>query len=92
MGIFNLTDDSFYHSYYKNNEKNIDNIIEKIIAEKNNFDILDFGGESTRPYAKFIDEKIEIERVIPIIKKIKNIPEMKDKIISLDTRKVKKFT
>ncbi len=47
-------------------------------------DIIDVGGESTRPGSRYIDAKEEIKRVVPIIKKIRaysNIP------ISVDTRK-----
>ena len=47
-------------------------------------DIIDVGGESTRPGSGYIDAKEEIKRVVPVIKKIRaysNIP------ISVDTRK-----
>jgi len=48
-------------------------------------DILDIGGESTRPGARLITAEEEIERVVPVIEAIlKNFP---DTIISLDTSK-----
>jgi dihydropteroate synthase len=84
MGILNVTPDSFSDGgkYDK-----IDLAFEharKLIAD--GADILDIGGESTRPgYAKISDEE-EIERVIPIIEKISK--EL-DIIISIDTYKYK---
>lgn len=47
-------------------------------------DIIDIGGESTRPGSRYIDAKEEIKRVIPVIKKIR---EVSDIPISVDTRK-----
>lgn len=47
-------------------------------------DILDIGGESTRPGSKLISVEEEIERIVPVIKAIKS--EM-DVIISVDTWK-----
>ena len=47
-------------------------------------DIIDIGGESTRPGGAPVSESVEIERVIPIIKTLKervNLP------LSLDTSK-----
>ena len=47
-------------------------------------DIIDIGGESTRPGSSYIDAKEEIKRIVPVIKKIRaysGIP------ISVDTRK-----
>ena len=47
-------------------------------------DIIDIGGESTRPGSRYIDAKEEIRRVIPVIKKIRRFS---DRPISVDTRK-----
>ncbi len=47
-------------------------------------DIIDIGGESTRPGSRYIDAKEEIRRVIPVIKKIRRFSDMP---ISVDTRK-----
>ena len=49
-------------------------------------DIIDIGGESTRPGAEYVTEEEEIKRVVPIIKAIK---EQLDVIISIDTYKSK---
>ncbi len=47
-------------------------------------DILDVGGESTRPGSKYVDQAQELERTIPLIKAIR---EISDKPISIDTNK-----
>ncbi|HPP86835.1 MAG TPA: dihydropteroate synthase [bacterium] len=84
MGIINITPDSFYDGG-KYNETLTDalNYAEKLI--KDGADILDIGGESTRPGAEPITEEEEINRVIPILKELKknfaNIP------ISIDSTK-----
>jgi len=84
MGILNVTPDSFSDGgkFY-----NFDKAIKHaLLMEKNGADIIDIGGESTRPGSEKISENEEINRVIPIIeelvKKIK-IP------ISIDTYKSK---
>ena len=47
-------------------------------------DIIDIGGESTRPGSRYIDAKEEIRRVVPVIKKIRAYSDIP---ISVDTRK-----
>src|SRR5690606_3524361 len=69
MGIVNITPDSFYDGgkYFdiREAEKRIDLIIEQ------NVDIIDVGGESSRPGSEPVSAKIEIERVLPVIELIK---------------------
>lgn len=84
MGILNVTPDSFSDGG-KFNE------IEAAVAQakkliKDGADIIDIGGESTRPGAEYVTEEEEIKRVVPIIKAIK---EQLDVIISIDTYKSK---
>ena len=84
MGILNVTPDSFSNGglYFKT---------QNAIAHAHNLaqdgaDIIDIGGESTRPFAKPISAEEELKRVIPVIKVISselNIP------ISIDTYKAK---
>ena len=82
MGILNLTPDSFSDGG-KFNKKN-KGISRAIDLFKFGADIVDVGGESTRPGSKNISEKKEWKRIGTIIKIIKKkIP------ISLDTRKSK---
>ncbi|MEK6634971.1 MAG: dihydropteroate synthase [Planctomycetota bacterium] len=66
MGILNVTPDSFYDGKrYDTLENAIDHAL-KMVEE--GADIIDVGGESTRPGAHSISEDEETKRVIPIIK------------------------
>lgn len=82
MGIINVTPDSFSDGgRYLSQENAIEHALK---LERDGADILDIGGESTRPGSKPAPEEVELERVIPVIQSIReksNIP------ISIDTRK-----
>jgi len=82
MGIINVTPDSFSDG---GNFLSHDSAIEHALKlEADGADILDIGGESTRPGANSVSQEEEIERVIPVIEGIRkqsNIP------ISIDTTK-----
>lgn len=68
MGILNVTPDSFYDG---GRFFDLDRAIERgIELEKQGADIIDIGGQSTRPGSKQVDEKEELERVIPVIKNL----------------------
>lgn len=81
MGIINATPDSFFSE----SRGSIDLAL-KMIDE--GADILDIGGESTRPGANYIDEKEEIKRIVPLIKEIRKHSDIP---ISVDTRKKNVF-
>ena len=82
MGILNLTPDSFSDGGKFNNKKT--GIKHAINLFKFGADIVDVGGESTRPGSKSIHEKEEWRRIEKTIGEIvKKIP------LSLDTRKAK---
>ena len=82
MGILNVTPDSFSDGGKYNNLDSAMKQAEKLISE--GADIIDVGGESTRPGHTQITSEEEISRVVPIIEKIsKNL----DTIISIDTYK-----
>ena len=82
MGILNVTPDSFSDGGKYNNLDFAMKQAEKLISE--GADIIDVGGESTRPGHIQITSEEEISRVVPIIEKIsKNL----DTIISIDTYK-----
>ena len=69
MGILNVTPDSFSDGGKFNNIDSALKHTEQLIND--GADIIDVGGESTRPnYTKISDEE-EIERVVPVIEKIK---------------------
>ena len=82
MGILNTTPDSFSDGgNYTSIEKAINHALQ---MERDGAHIIDVGGESTRPNHQPVSEAEEIERVVPIIKELKNhltIP------ISIDTYK-----
>ena len=82
MGILNVTPDSFSDGGKFNNFDRAMEQVEKMINE--GADIIDVGGESTRPGHIQISENEEIERIVPIIKAIK---ERFDVIVSIDTYK-----
>ena len=84
MGILNVTPDSFSDGGRFNNIDSALKHTEQLIND--GADIIDVGGESARPnYTKISDEE-EIERVVPVIEKIKadfDVP------VSIDTYKSK---
>lgn len=85
VGILNVTPNSFSdgNKYYRLSES-IPHALEMI---ENGADIIDIGGESTRPGAKPIPLDVELKRVIPVIENLVRIKP--DIIISIDTYKSK---
>ena len=82
MGILNVTPDSFSDGGLHNTpEKAVDHAL-KMIEE--GADIIDIGGESTRPGFTGVSADIECERVIPVIKALR---KRSDIPISVDTTK-----
>ncbi len=83
MGILNVTPDSFSDGgLFYNTDEAVNHALQLI---ENGIDIIDIGGESTRPGAKKISEEEEIQRIIPVVKQIRELsPEI---IISIDTTK-----
>jgi dihydropteroate synthase len=84
MGILNVTPDSFYDGgrYLK-----VDDALRQINKMINEgADIIDIGGESTRPGSHEITEEEELKRVVPIIKEALKRFNI---IISIDTTKSK---
>ena len=76
MGILNVTPDSFFDGgRYLDKTLAIERAFE--MAE-NGADIIDIGGESSRPGAKPISDDEELERVLPIIETVSSkIPAYK---------------
>ncbi len=82
MGILNLTPDSFYDGGKFKNKKEA--IAEAVKMEEEGADIIDIGGESTRPGSEPVSWKEELKRVMPVLKEVRK----KIKIpISIDTYK-----
>ncbi|MBL4589632.1 MAG: dihydropteroate synthase [Alphaproteobacteria bacterium] len=81
MGIVNVTPDSFSDGgQYLNVERAVAHAL-RLDAE--GADILDIGGESTRPGATPISHQEELDRVIPVIEAL---TQKTNKTISIDTR------
>jgi dihydropteroate synthase len=83
MGVINLTPDSFSDGGKFNSFKKAKKKIKDIINA--GADIIDVGGESTRPGSEIVPQKIELQRVRQVIKKFKKTyPKT---LLSIDTRK-----
>lgn len=82
MGILNVTPDSFFDGGKFSQLDSALQQVEAMIAA--GVDIIDIGGESTRPGAEPVAEGEEISRVIPVLKAIK---ARFDVYVSIDTNK-----
>ncbi|ELZ32573.1 dihydropteroate synthase [Halogeometricum pallidum JCM 14848] len=81
MGILNATPDSFYDGgRYTGVEDAVRRVHDMVSSGA---DIVDVGGESTRPGAEPITVEEEIERVVPVIERISDV----EVPISVDTRR-----
>jgi len=82
MGILNITPDSFSDGGSLDSRDAIRRRIDLMLQA--GVDIFDVGGESTRPFADPVPEQEEMDRVLPVIERIRR---MTDKPISIDTTK-----
>ena len=82
MGILNVTPDSFSDGGEYVTLSSAMQQVEQLLAD--GADVIDVGGESTRPGADFVSAEEEIRRVVPIIRAIK---ERFDCLVSIDTYK-----
>jgi dihydropteroate synthase len=85
MGILNITPDSFSDGgrYYQTGHLSLDLVVrraEQMLEEC--ADILDIGGESTRPGAAIVSEQEELDRVIPVVEAL---VEKLGALVSVDT-------
>jgi dihydropteroate synthase len=81
MGILNVTPDSFYDGgRYVAREDALERAEEMVAA---GVDVVDVGGESTRPGADPVPADEETERVVPVIEGLADL----DVLVSVDTRK-----
>jgi dihydropteroate synthase len=82
MGVLNVTPDSFSDGGHYLSRENAVN--QALILEAEGADIIDIGGESTRPYSEKVSLEQELDRVIPVIEEIRNAVKVP---ISIDTYK-----
>jgi dihydropteroate synthase len=82
MGVLNVTPDSFSDGgiYFQRDKA----IAHGLSMAKDGADIIDVGGESTRPYSEKISAEEELDRVIPVIQALSRDVEIP---ISIDTCK-----
>jgi dihydropteroate synthase len=81
MGILNATPDSFYEGHLYKQETELYTLIKKMVDD--GADIIDVGGQSTRPGSERISSGEEIKRVMPVIQLIQEyFPSI---LISIDT-------
>jgi dihydropteroate synthase len=87
MGVLNVTPDSFHdggrHADLDDAVAGVERMVEAGV------DIVDVGGESTRPGADPVPAEEEIERVVPTIEAIQSVPAVGsgEVLVSVDTRK-----
>ncbi len=88
MGILNITPDSFSGDGYSSAHRQMPCTV--AVKQARDFltsgaDILDVGGESTRPGSQPLNAEAEMERVIPVVRALSK--EFPDALISIDTYK-----
>ena len=77
MGIVNATPDSFF-------DKSRGGVDDALRLIEDGAEILDIGGESTRPGSEYVRADEEIRRVLPVIEGVRKVSDIP---ISVDTRK-----
>ena len=80
MGILNVTPDSFHDGGEYDTVEEARGRAERMVEA--GVDILDVGGESTRPGADVVPVEEEIDRVVPVVEAIADL----DALVSVDTR------
>ena len=83
MGVLNVTPDSFSDGGQFNSLESALNQAQKMVTS--GADILDIGGQSTRPNADEVTLDEELDRVIPVIQTLRQHPEFSQVPISVDT-------
>lgn len=83
MGILNVTPDSFYDGGQNNTKETTFRRAERLLKE--GADIIDIGGESTRPGSKAVSAAEEAARLFPLVKELRSI--LANVFLSVDTRK-----
>lgn len=82
MGILNVTPDSFFDAgRCYNPQMAVDRAIQML---EEGADIIDIGGESTRPGADSISQEEELDRILPVLEQLRSITQC---AISIDTSK-----
>lgn len=83
MGILNLTPDSFSDGGNFQSVKSA--VLQARLMISEGADIIDIGAQSTRPMAPRISVEDELGRLLPVLEAVSSLPEVKGKLISVDT-------
>ncbi|EYU28880.1 hypothetical protein ABFS82_12G090400 [Erythranthe guttata] len=83
MGILNVTPDSFSDGGEFISVGSAVSRVRSMVTE--GADIIDLGAQSTRPMAAKLSPEQELDRLIPVLEAVINMPEMEGKLISVDT-------
>lgn len=83
MGILNLTPDSFSDGGKFQSIEDAVSQVRLMISE--GADMIDIGAQSTRPMAHRISPEEEMDRLIPVLEAILEMPEVEGKLVSIDT-------
>ena len=81
MGILNVTPDSFYDGGWFSSAEDALARAKEMVGQ--GADIIDVGGESTRPFARPVTREEELARILPVVKALASSLEVP---ISIDTR------
>lgn len=81
MGILNVTDDSFYDGGRHNTLDRALLQVDKMLQE--GADLIDIGGQSTRPGATTLSAEEELDRILPVFEAIKS--QFPNAFVSIDT-------
>ncbi len=81
MGVVNVTPDSFSDGGKSLDSRSAVAHARRLIGE--GADLVDVGGESTRPGAAPVSEDEELQRILPVLEALRDIP------VSVDTRRPK---
>ncbi|MFC5133115.1 dihydropteroate synthase [Halorubrum glutamatedens] len=87
MGVLNVTPDSFHDGGRHEGLAEAVAGAERMVAA--GVDVIDVGGESTRPGAEAVPVDEEIDRVVPAVEAVREVPAVADGdvLVSVDTRK-----
>jgi 2-amino-4-hydroxy-6-hydroxymethyldihydropteridine diphosphokinase/dihydropteroate synthase len=80
MAILNLTPDSF-----SDGGKHSEETLDTAFCKTQQASIIDFGGQSSAPYAKDVSAEEEASRIIPVIERLRRDPAYDSRAISVDT-------
>lgn len=84
MGAINITPDSFSDGgMYFQPDRAVDRVLEMV---EEGADLIDIGGESTRPGSRALDPREELRRIVPVIRKVATQTDIP---ISVDTKKAR---